>query len=76
MMMSFETMFGCQTLSMTTMTIAKAAGAAKIRIREDLKYDDLGLVQPEGGVEVGQPISRGVKNGNPRPQRFEHYYLD
>ena len=40
---------------------AKAAGAAKIRIREDLKYDDLGLVQPEGGVEVGQPIKPGSK---------------
>ena len=40
---------------------AKAAGAAKIRIREDLKYNDLGLIQPEGGVEVGQPIKPGSK---------------
>ena len=32
---------------------ARAAEAAKMRVRVDMKYDDLGLVQPEGGVEVG-----------------------
>lgn len=32
---------------------AKAAAEAKMRIRNDLTYGDLGLVQPEGGDEVG-----------------------
>lgn len=32
---------------------AVAAAAAKMRIRSDMTYDDLGLVQPEGGNEVG-----------------------
>ena len=31
---------------------AKAAEAAKMRVRSDLLYEDLGLVQPEGGSEV------------------------
>ena len=40
-------MFGCaDTFNDNYDNRAKAAGAAKIRIREDLKYDDLGLVQP------------------------------
>ena len=77
MMTSLKTIFGCQTLSMITMTIGpRRASAAKIRIREDLKYDDLGLIQPEGGVEVGQPIKPGARNENPRPKRFERYYFD
>lgn len=33
---------------------AKAAAAARMRISEDLDYFDLGLVQPEGGEEVGE----------------------
>jgi arylsulfatase A-like enzyme len=33
---------------------AKAAAAAKMRIKDDMKYRDLGLVQPEGGAEVGE----------------------
>ncbi|RAL05398.1 sulfatase family protein [Aspergillus ibericus CBS 121593] len=33
---------------------AKAAGAAKMRIQSDITYFDLGLVQPEGGEEVGE----------------------
>ncbi|MCP4383307.1 MAG: sulfatase [Hyphomicrobiales bacterium] len=35
---------------------AKAAKEAKMRIRDDMKYSDLGLVQPEGGSEVGERI--------------------
>lgn len=33
---------------------AAAAAAAKMRIRSDMTYDDLGLVQPEGGSEMGR----------------------
>ena len=33
---------------------ARAAAEAKMRIKDDLTYDDLGLVQPEGGGEVGE----------------------
>ena len=33
---------------------AKAAAAAKMRIKDDITYDDLGLVQPEGGAEIGE----------------------
>ncbi len=33
---------------------AKAAAEAKMRIKDDMTYADLGLVQPEGGSEVGE----------------------
>jgi len=33
---------------------ARAAAEAKMRIRSDMQYSDLGLVQPEGGEEVGE----------------------
>jgi arylsulfatase A-like enzyme len=33
---------------------ARAAAAARMRIRSDMTYKDLGLVQPEGGSEVGE----------------------
>jgi arylsulfatase A-like enzyme len=33
---------------------AKAAAMAKMRVESDLTYFDLGLVQPEGGIEVGE----------------------
>ena len=33
---------------------AKAAAEAKMRIKDDITYDDLGLVQPEGGSEIGE----------------------
>lgn len=33
---------------------ARAAAAAKMRVRSDMTYKDLGLVQPEGGAEVGE----------------------
>jgi arylsulfatase A-like enzyme len=38
---------------------ARAAKAAKMRIRADMTYRDLGLVQPEGGAEVGEPFGPG-----------------
>ena len=47
---------------------AKAAAAAKMRIKQDITYDDLGLVQPEGGFEVGErarPKSNRRKIPNP-----------
>ncbi|GAA5917272.1 hypothetical protein JCM6882_009270 [Rhodosporidiobolus microsporus] len=33
---------------------AKAAAVAKMRVESDMSYQDLGLVQPEGGIEVGE----------------------
>lgn len=33
---------------------AAAAAAARMRIRSDMTYNDLGLVQPEGGDEMGR----------------------
>ena len=39
---------------------AAAAAAAKMRVREDMTYDDLGLIQPEGGIEVGEPMYPGA----------------
>lgn len=33
---------------------AKAAAVAKMRVESDMSYQDLGLVQPEGGLEVGE----------------------
>ncbi len=33
---------------------AKAAFEAKMRIKDDMTYADLGLIQPEGGSEVGE----------------------
>jgi arylsulfatase A-like enzyme len=38
---------------------AAAAAAARMRIAEDMTYLDLGLVQPEGGREVGEPLLPG-----------------
>jgi arylsulfatase A-like enzyme len=35
---------------------AKAAAEAKMRIKDDMKYADLGLVQPEGGSEIGERV--------------------
>ena len=47
---------------------AKAAKDAKMRIRDDLKYADLGLAQPEGGAEIGArvtPYDEGRKIPHP-----------
>lgn len=38
---------------------AAAAASAKMRIRSDMTYKDLGLVQPEGGDEVGELLLPG-----------------
>lgn len=38
---------------------AKAAAEAKMRIKDDMKYADLGLVQPEGGSQVGERMMSG-----------------
>ena len=35
---------------------AKAAAEAKMRVKDDMKYADLGLVQPEGGSEIGERV--------------------
>lgn len=35
---------------------AKAAKVAKMRVAEDLTYQDLGLVQPDGGDKVGERV--------------------
>ncbi len=41
---------------------ARAAKEAKMRIKDDMKYSDLGLVQPEGGSEVGERTRIGSTN--------------
>ena len=41
---------------------ARAAKEAKMRIKDDMKYSDLGLVQPEGGLEVGERTRIGSIN--------------
>ncbi|MGO4831164.1 sulfatase/phosphatase domain-containing protein, partial [Rhizobiaceae sp. 2RAB30] len=41
---------------------AAAAAAARMRIRADMTYKDLGLVQPEGGTEVGELLVPGWKD--------------
>jgi arylsulfatase A-like enzyme len=38
---------------------ARAAGAARMRIADDMTYRDLGVVQPEGGIEIGAPLLPG-----------------
>lgn len=38
---------------------ARAASQAKMRIADDMTYLDLGLVQPDGGLEVGEPLLPG-----------------
>lgn len=38
---------------------AEAAAAAKMRVRQDMTYEDLGLVLPEGGGEVGEKEKPG-----------------
>ncbi len=40
-------------------TRARAAGAARMRIADDMTYRDLGVVQPEGGREVGELLVAG-----------------
>lgn len=40
-------------------TRAKAASVAKMKVTMDMTYFDLGLAQPEGGSEVGEPLAPG-----------------
>ena len=48
---------------------ARAAAEAKMRIKDDMKYSDLGLVQPEGGSEVGERTMRSSTNRKiPNPE--------
>lgn len=48
---------------------AKAASEAKMRIKDDMKYRDLGLVQPEGGREVGERVhTHGTERKIPNPE--------
>ena len=49
----------------------KAAAAAKMRVKCDMTYDDLGLLQPEGGNEIGEPsTSKSSKRKVPSGQAF------
>ena len=48
---------------------ARAAKEARMRVRMDLKYADLGLIQPEGGAEVGERCTPGdVDRRVPHPE--------
>ena len=48
---------------------AAAAAAARMRVRNDLNYRDLGLMQPEGGAEVGEiSVTGGTDRRVPHPQ--------
>ncbi len=48
---------------------ARAAAAARMRVRNDMKYADLGLAQPEGGAEVGEICFPGTTMRRiPHPQ--------
>ncbi len=47
---------------------AKAAVEAKMRIKDDMTYADLGLIQPEGGSEVGaRATSNSTRRKIPNP---------
>lgn len=47
---------------------ASAAAEAKMRIKDDMTYRDLGLAQPEGGAEVGERnITRDRERKIPNP---------
>ena len=49
----------------------KAAAAAKMRVKCDMTYDDLGLLQPEGGNEIGElSTSKSSKRKVPSGQVF------
>lgn len=55
---------------------ASGAAAAKMRIADDLGYLDLGLVQPEGGIEVGEPLAHGmVSRKLPNPSDLSNLRL-
>ena len=52
---------------------AKAAAAAKMRIKCDMTYADLGLVQPEGGHEVGE---RSTATSSQRKIPYGEFFKD
>ena len=55
---------------------AKAAAEAKMRIKDDMTYDDLGLVQPEGGKEVGHRSRlKSRKRKIPSPIDLSSFFL-
>lgn len=55
---------------------ASAAKAAKMRVAEDMTFFDLGLVQPEGGSEVGELIgSMGDVRKIPFPEDVSNMVL-
>ncbi|GAB3487725.1 sulfatase family protein [Marinomonas epiphytica] len=55
---------------------AKAAAAAKMRVDGDITYFDLGLVQPEGGSEVGEIAVEGSKDRKiPHPEDLTDFKL-
>jgi len=41
---------------------ARAAKVAKMRVESDLTFFDLGLVQPDGGIEVGEPSAWDLRS--------------
>ncbi|MFP8967756.1 sulfatase [Pokkaliibacter sp. CJK22405] len=55
---------------------AKAAAAAKMKIDGDITYFDLGLVQPEGGSEIGEPSFVGSSDRKiPTPSDLSTFKL-
>ena len=55
---------------------AKAAKAAKMRVDGDITYFDLGLVQPEGGSEIGEVSFIGSKDRKiPTPENLADFKL-
>lgn len=55
---------------------ARAAAAAKMRIRDDMTYKDLGLVQPEGGDEIGELAIVGQRDRKvPTPDDLSNLVL-
>jgi len=55
---------------------AKAAAEAKMRIKDDMTYADLGLVQPEGGLEVGQrSTATSTRRKIPNPEDVTNLQL-
>lgn len=53
---------------------ASAAAAAKMRVRADLFYEDLGLSQPEGGDGIGERVWPG-QDIRKVPERYEGLVL-
>lgn len=49
---------------------AKAAQVAKMRVNEDLTYQDLGLVQPDGGNAVGERVTQESGSAQRKVPRY------